>query len=361
VRHDRSTLRDAERAKKILQCYQQMPRRCGPLLSPGAYDLSLTTSNAFVPPNILYIALNVSSATERRALVCVPAKAGSTSFYFWLYETLAGHPWEFRDKPWVQDIDSHRWRSVLGGQSQVARLSSLSMQKRRRILEDPGARRYALLRHPFERAESAYYSKLSCNQIHDAADHKRIIRKLLRQAPKAARSLSAGSRPPLEGSAANSSLPGSVPCLTPEDWTRVVYEALNSPDRLDVDVHFLPQVVGCGLRRIGFHHIVPLSDNADGMTNLALQLAVSPIKMRKSHVVLKKPKTFSDETQARIASIYSDDMFLLRFPKPWVAPPSSTPGGTAAPTKAEHDGTAQRGILGASSVLGGAVASFLKG
>ena len=59
------------------------------MLAGGSYSLALLSasreSGNFVPYNLLFV-----NATRGAALVCVPAKAGSTSFYFWLYKALAG-------------------------------------------------------------------------------------------------------------------------------------------------------------------------------------------------------------------------------------------------------------------------------
>jgi len=253
--------------------------------------MSLLTSPA--PPSLLYIVVNASSAAERRALVCVPAKGGTTSFFTWLYEALSRRPWAFRDAPWPHEIKSARWRAVLGTTTQVARFSYVPIQKRRKVLADPATVRFALLREPLERAVSAFYSKIACedesHQIHDVPDHKPIIRTLLRQAPTTARSLSAGSRPPSEYKVESrppseaSSRNDSVPCLTAEDWSNALEEALNRTSA--VDLHFMPQVECCGLRKVGYHHIVPLSDSEQGLSRLATHLGVLPAAFPHRHGV----------------------------------------------------------------------------
>lgn len=121
-------------------CHLRTPRRCGPLISPGGHQLSVLTPSAHPPPNLLYVsrtrtaeaaapptadvllrttekapmasttaavaATTASAARNATALVCVPAKSGSTSFYFWLYHALSGGPWPYSGPPWIQDVSS---------------------------------------------------------------------------------------------------------------------------------------------------------------------------------------------------------------------------------------------------------------
>ena len=156
-------------------CHLRTPRRCGHVLSPGGHALQVLHPQAVVPPNLLYV--NVTKR-GRAALVCVPAKAGSTSFYFWLFHVLAGVPWPYTGEPWVQNVASARWANV---SARVVRFASLNHRTRARVLSDASVRRYALVRHPHERGLSAFYSKIACN-TGDRADHLGAIRQLIRQA-----------------------------------------------------------------------------------------------------------------------------------------------------------------------------------
>ena len=216
-------------------CHLRSPRRCGPLISPGGHQLSVLTPSAHPPPNLLYVsrtraadaaadaaavragATAVSTIrSNATALVCVPAKAGSTSFYFWLFHALSGAPWPYSGPPWIQDVSSARWANLSG--VRVSRFDKMALRQRIRALSDPLIKRayhhsdtqtnpysfqphecplpprtptdgrsrshttpslalmlrsaaigFALTRDPLERAVSAYYSKMACD-TGDAAD-----------------------------------------------------------------------------------------------------------------------------------------------------------------------------------------------
>ena len=253
--------------------------------------------------------------------MCVPAKAGSTSFYFWLYHALAGEPWPYSGPPWIQDVSSSRWSNVSG--VRVARFDKMPFRQRIRALSDQAVLRFALTRDPLERAISAYYSKMACD-TGDAADHGGAIRQLMRQAPKAAAA----------GLGAGSDLNRSVPCLSAFDWGRMVLEArLGETTRWEVNAHFMPQSDACGLHTLGYHYLIPLADNAYGMARIADALGVTGNaraegkqrggataggtvpKLAKRHVVSKGDKrALSDEAMALLAKVYVQDINLLQFP-----------------------------------------------
>jgi hypothetical protein len=240
-------------------CHLRSPRRCGPVISPGGHHLSVLQPQARPPPNLLYVsrttnaskaeqgaggAASPKSASRRAALVCVPAKGGSTSFYFWLYRALAGIEWPHSGPPWIQDVASERW--ALPG-VHVARFASMPFRQRLRALSDASVRRFALTREPLDRAVSAFYSKLACAanahtvpalsaarvrkcftvRVHyvwyrcatgDAADHAGAIRQLMRQAPKTV----------AQGFSDGSYLNLSTPCLSAVDFARMALEARNN-------------------------------------------------------------------------------------------------------------------------------------
>jgi len=312
---------------RINACYRRAPRECGPVVIPGAHTFRLLQPSAQVPPNILFI--NVTQRNQR-VLVCVPAKGGSTSFYFWLYQMLAGCEWPYRGPPWVQELSSWRWRQ-LNMTAQVKRLASLGHVARRRVLADTSVGRFALLRHPLERALSAYFSKVACERTGDMADHARMVRNLMRQAPKAAAQLDPRSLPPPRQSRAELrvSVPplktNFTPCLTMLDWSAMVAEVVSQPEmRPQLDVHFLPQADSCGLRDVGYHHIVPLEDNAEGMAALAAHLskpneARQPLKKRHLTTRMRNAKGLrAPGLDARVASnlrlAFADDIELLNYP-----------------------------------------------
>ena len=324
-------------------CHQRTPRRCGPLISPGGHQLSVLSQKRFEtpPPNLLYVSHARSAtgtavagggplqreANASRALVCVPAKAGSTSFYFWLYNTLAGVPWPYSGPPWVQDVSSEHWSGGNLTGVRVARFAALPFHQRNRILSDANVRRFALTRDPLERALSAYYSKVACG-TGDASDHAGVIRQLMKQAPNAAAA----------GLGEGSDLNRSVPCLSAVDFARMVLEArLSTSTRWQVNAHFMPQSDACGLHTIGYHMLVPLEDNTYGMGRIAAALGVGEddgdgaggaaagggtgrgvTKLGKRHVVAKSDKrAVSDEAMDKLAKVYLQDLNLLQYPSNW--------------------------------------------
>eukprot|EP00316_Scyphosphaera_apsteinii_P012861 CAMPEP_0119319050 /NCGR_PEP_ID=MMETSP1333-20130426/48346_1 /TAXON_ID=418940 /ORGANISM="Scyphosphaera apsteinii, Strain RCC1455" /LENGTH=225 /DNA_ID=CAMNT_0007325373 /DNA_START=647 /DNA_END=1321 /DNA_ORIENTATION=- len=211
---------------------------------------------------------------------------------------------------------------------------------------DPAVLRVALLRHPLDRAESAFFSKVSCEAFGDANDHVRIIRKLIQQAPTAAASLGPTSRRPPADNTLDMRLPDfikpsqvaaytendngrnttsirNMPCLSAEDWGRMVAEAKQRGELQNIDVHFMPQTDSCGLRELGYHWLIPLHDNVNGMQQLASHLGVQRrAHLSRSHMVQKRPRghALGLKAEALIHQIYRDDFTLLRFapevPKP---------------------------------------------
>ena len=337
-------------------CHLRSPRRCGPLISPGGHQLSMLAPDAHPPPNLLYVSRMRPGATSHvgaggpaqreanasRALVCVPAKAGSTSFYFWLYAALAGVQWPYSGPPWIQDVSSDRWAGGNLTGVRLARFAALPYRQRARILSDANVKRFALTRDPLERALSAYYSKVACD-TGDKGDHAGVIHQLLKQAPRAlAAGLGAGSYPNR-----------SVPCLSASDFARMVLEArLNPNTRWQVNSHFMPQSDSCGLHTIGYHMLVPLEDNAYGMARLAGALGLadgggsddgggsgvgssSVARLGKRHVVAKSDKrAVSQAAMALLAKAYVQDLNLLQFPSSWGNWSTSRATGGAAAAEA---------------------------
>ena len=70
-------------------------------------------------------------------------------------------------------------------------------------------------------------------------------------------------------------------CLSASRWLHLLLEARQGAHRMDVNPHFMPQVDACGFHHIGYHHLVPLDDNAYGMRQLASHLGVTADKMSK--------------------------------------------------------------------------------
>ena len=277
-------------------CHLRSPKRCGPILSGGGHHLSVLSPAAHPPPNLLYVSRSTgSSGNISKALVCVPAKSGSTSFYFWLYQALAGQPWPYTGDPWIQDVSSERWANLTG--VRVARFAALPFRQRNRALSDTSIRRFALTRDPLERALSAYYSKIAC-ETGDAGDHAGAIRQLMKQAP----------REVTKGLGRGSDLNRSVPCLSAVDWGRMVLEArLAESTRWEVNAHFMTQADACGFHDIGYHMLIPLEDN--GARPMPTQSCIAPPPFKARTCLLPRRRHAVDTIDARSQPVHAHTIF----------------------------------------------------
>lgn len=270
-------------------CHLRRPKRCGPVISPGGHQLSVLHPAADTPPppNVLFINAT-GRAGGHAALVCVPAKAGSTSFYHWLYEVLAGVPWPHHGTPYVQDITSERWANM---SARLARFASLGIRQRAKILGDAQVARFALTRDPLERAVSAYYSKVACG-TGDGPDHRGAIRQLLRQAPVAAANVSVD-------------LEAAIPCIGAAEWAGLLLEARAGPQRWAINAHFMAQADACGLHTLGYHMLIPLEDSRFGMQHIGLALGrgggeAAPPRLARRHQVSRQDKKQLSETELEL-------------------------------------------------------------
>ena len=152
-------------------CPLTHPRSCGPLLMPGGHLIGAEQRPA---PNLLLVNVTDSLAgAPRVALVCVPAKSGSTSFYNWLYRSLADQHWPYQGSPWIQNTSSPRWHGLKGW---AVRFKQLPLRQRRVLLRSTAVRRFAFHRHPIERALSGFNSKAACGHG-DQSDHVGVVRR----------------------------------------------------------------------------------------------------------------------------------------------------------------------------------------
>ena len=161
------------------------------------------------------------------SMVCACAKCGSTSFFSSLYKIAFGEDWPYSDKPWLQDLASHRWKGV----ADVA-LSDYDMLQQNS---------FALIRDPKDRLMSAFRSKVTCGKIYligDRNDRKRMVPKLLELAGLL----------PLERYGLQA--PGSEDaglCLNRTTYLRALGEVWRSGKEAELDAHFLPQTNSCFL------------------------------------------------------------------------------------------------------------------
>jgi len=101
------------------------------------------------------------------------------------------------------------------------------------------------------------------------------------------------------------------------DWGRLVAEVIASDQRHSLDVHFMPQADACGLWEIGYHTIVPLEDNVEGMRALAQHLQVPPeMQLFHRHSVRKRPHGLNSRVANFVRKVYREDILLLNYPSP---------------------------------------------
>mmetsp|Transcript_30772 Transcript_30772/g.92272 ORF Transcript_30772/g.92272 Transcript_30772/m.92272 type:complete len:468 (+) Transcript_30772:769-2172(+) len=145
---------------------------------------------AIVPPEARYDPVH-------KVLMCVSPKAGSSSFFRWLYHvSTAGGNYDrcaHHEHP-GQNVHPHRigpcWAS--GGDGEHARAHALNLtnplklpeEMQRWIMTDPSVMRFAITRDPLDRAISAWKSKLACDGLYhtDKNDRPKFLNMLLQVA-----------------------------------------------------------------------------------------------------------------------------------------------------------------------------------
>ena len=220
------------------------------------------------------------------AVICVPPKVGSTSFFYWLYEQLSGHNWPY-DKyssPWVMEVSSPRWRNLSGGT--VTPLIHLDTKNQRRILGSNSVHRFAFVRHPLHRALSAHKSKVECG-TEDTEDRLRAHAKLIRHAPIASEAV--GLSP---GAHANCKIPIGV-----GTWARMLIEMRTQ--NIATDPHFAQQCEICGYgggRGVTYDTWLPMENFTAGAEVLRTHLGLRDIKVAHEHI----SKCFTTATGERL-------------------------------------------------------------
>jgi len=156
---------------------------------------------------------------KRESVVCYCAKCGSTSLDSELYRILFGKPWPYSDWPWVQNLDSKRWKGLI-----------TQTTKWKNFEQSPS---FAVIRDPKERLLSAFRSKVRC-QSNNLADRKRLVPQLLKLAGLSKESASK----PLDG-------PGL--CLNETIYLQALFMIHEKELQGRLDAHFLPQHLNCFL------------------------------------------------------------------------------------------------------------------
>jgi len=169
--------------------------------------------------------LNVLNGTEeRKSIVCYCAKCGSTSISNELYEIIFGKTWPYTGKPWIQDLNSKRWKGL---------------SKKDWKIDFGKTPSFAVIRDPKERIMSAFRSKVGCQGSVDISDRSRMVPKLLRLAGLPTKFASN----PLDGS--------SGLCLNETVYLQALFMIHMQALQGKLNVHFLPQHLHC------FRHAPP--------------------------------------------------------------------------------------------------------
>lgn len=94
------------------------------------------------------------SYPKYNVVVCACAKCGCTSFADFIYNTIFGRQWDYSGPPWIMD-NSDRWE----GQREFITTESAST-----FMQNPEVFSLAIVRDPIERVQSAWKSKVACDE-----------------------------------------------------------------------------------------------------------------------------------------------------------------------------------------------------
>ena len=235
---------------------------------------------------------------------CAVAKGGSTSFFSWLYRTLAGSPWPgYANSPWVMDYtDARRWQAHVASPYRIRRLAELSLAERRQHLAN-GARSFVLVRDPVERIVSAMFSKFLCG-MNDYNDYG-IVDTLARLAPRAAARATARLGVPAAP---------PWPCFAAQDFVDMLLEAQRGGWRF-IDEHFRPQSTVCRFDSISYDVVIPLENSTQlehGLRAMAVALGRPYVPMPHNHTANAK-HPLPDRIRERIEHLYAADA-VLHYP-----------------------------------------------
>lgn len=176
--------------------------------------LCCTLANALIETQPIRLHL----VADHNLIVCACDKCGTTSLYNFLYEALFGFPWSFDGRPFIQNLDSPRWKNTF---------SYPSPHQWSRIKH-----RIAVVRDPQERILAGWKSKLACNAVGpvNASDREMFVPEIYRLAKV-------------------SPVP---PCVSFDTYVRLLKKIHEEGNAHLLNPHFLPQQYGC------FRH-VPVS------------------------------------------------------------------------------------------------------
>lgn len=213
---------------------------------PGRHGDHLGAVKHWTPEHKLSLepyARNVFLVPKSQLLVCIYPKAGTTSFFHFLYHGLVGRRYPVLNhslpesklrESFIQHVEGERWHGLL------RRFSDLSLEEQRQFLVGSADReatyrnyyRLAIKRHPISRLVSAWKSKLQCAGAGDTLDQRELTHHLLNLAQVHNRNFSVMTR---------KSQKKSSTCLSLSEYVEVLEAIGNQHLHHELDSHFLKQ------------------------------------------------------------------------------------------------------------------------
>lgn len=192
---------------------------------------------------------------EKSVVFCSCAKCGSTSMYKFVYSSLFGKDWRWKNQPYVHSI-SPRWK----GKVKIIDANSASD-----LMGTSNAFSIALVRDPRERLISSWKSKVACDAKcwhTDVFDRPQLVRGLLRLA---------GNIDGLE-------------CLSFSEYVQTLHTIHLFGKAEFLDPHFLPQNLAC-LKDIPFQKwsMVAKADDPQAAKELAAHLGGTNSSFPQTH------------------------------------------------------------------------------
>jgi len=232
--------------------------------------------------------LNVLNGTEeRKSIVCYCAKCGSTSISNELYEIIFGKPWDYNGPPWVQAMDSKRWKGL------AKKVKTGDFGKKLS---------FAVVRDPKERLMSAFRSKVGCQGSVNIQDRNKNVPELLRLAG-------------LPQRVASKPLHSSGLCLNETVYLQALFMIHERALQGNLDIHFIPQHLHC------FRYAPPsnwtvVTTVGSSKARCDLELVVlgkssgvncSLIKTHSTNNKARTPETLSTIDKARLDAITREE------------------------------------------------------
>jgi hypothetical protein len=135
-------------------------------------QFQLLENKTAIEPDVWLVSL-LNNTDNKPATICVPPKAGTTTFYKTLYNLTHGEEWAFQGPTWVQNMgNTDRWTKV----------NAVKQTKWTDFHHNNAAKSIALIRDPKSRILSSWKSKAMCHKDADKNDQRKYIPQLLKLA-----------------------------------------------------------------------------------------------------------------------------------------------------------------------------------